>query len=197
MTTIKASVFASGTGSNFDAIMEQHDTLGCEIVLLVCDQPEAPVIQKAEERGINVFIFNPKAYESKEAYEKAILAQLIAHEIDWIFLAGYMRLIGPTILHVYQGQLINIHPSLLPQFPGKNAIHQAMDAGVTKTGVTIHYVDEGMDTGPIIVQEEVSINPDDTIETLQKRIQKVEHQLYPKTIRELMRYKVVQEMETV
>lgn len=186
MTNIQAAVFASGTGSNFDAIMDQHDSLGCNVVLLVCDQPNAPVVEKATNRGVQTYIFDAKTYETKEAYEQQIIHILQELEITWIFLAGYMRIIGKTLLNEYEGQIINIHPSLLPAFPGKDAIGQALNAGVTKTGVTIHYIDEGIDTGPVIAQEELEIQADDTKESLQSKIQAIEHELYPSVIKTLL-----------
>lgn len=186
MTNIQAAIFASGTGSNFEAIMDQHDTLGCNVVLLVCDNPGAPVINKAIKRGIQTFVFDAKTYQTKETYEQEIVKVLQELKITWIFLAGYMRIVGRTLLDEYEGKIINIHPSLLPAFPGKDAIGQALRAGVTKTGVTIHYIDAGIDTGPIITQQELAIQSDDTKETLQTRIQAIEHELYPKVIKSLL-----------
>lgn len=185
MSRVKAAVFASGTGSNFQAMLEERD-LPCEIVLLVCDRPGAAVIEKAKQNQISVYAFQPKRYATKEAYEKELLAVLQQAGIAWIFLAGYMRIIGPCLLHAYQGRIVNIHPSLLPAFPGKDAIRQAFHARVEKTGVTVHFIDEGIDTGPIIAQRVVDIYPTDTIDVLRKRIQKVEHQLYPKVIKQLI-----------
>lgn len=187
MTKVRAAVFASGTGSNFEAIMDQHDNLNCEIALLVCDQPNATVLEKAERLGVPTFIFEPKKYESKEAYEQEIIDQLQAVNITWIFLAGYMRIVGKTLLQAFEGKTINIHPSLLPAFPGVDAIGQAFDAGVKETGVTVHYIDEGIDTGPIIAQESLEVLPEDTKESLQKRIQEIEHKLYPTVIRQLLK----------
>jgi phosphoribosylglycinamide formyltransferase-1 len=186
MTKVRAAVFASGTGSNFQAIMEAHDDLHCEIVLLVCDQPGAIVLEKARKFGVPTFIFDPKAYDSKEAYEQEIVDELQISGVSWIFLAGYMRLVGKTLLQAFEGRTINIHPSLLPAFPGIDAIGQAFDAGVKTTGVTVHYIDEGIDTGPIIAQESLEVLPEDTRETLQKRIQKIEHKLYPEVIKKLI-----------
>lgn len=191
MKQIKTAIFASGTGSNFDAIMDRHDNLGCEVVLLVCDQPKAPVIHKAKNRKIETLIVDAKSFSSRKIYEKKILIRLKELDIDWIFLAGYMRMIGQTLLDVYEGRIVNIHPSLLPEFPGLDAIGQALRAGVRKTGVTIHYIDAGMDTGPIITQEDVQITPEDTLETLQAKIQRVEHKIYPETIKQLMEHSVV------
>ncbi|MBT2600560.1 MULTISPECIES: phosphoribosylglycinamide formyltransferase [unclassified Oceanobacillus] len=187
--TIKAAVFASGTGSNFEAIMEATD-LKCKITLLVCDKPGALVIDKAASYDIPTLVFNPKEYSSKSEYEKMIHRQLQHQGISWIFLAGYMRLIGNTLLDEYESKILNIHPSLLPFFPGKDAIGQAYDAGARETGVSIHFVDAGMDTGPVIAQESVMIEENDTIEKLKERIQKVEHHLYPKVINQVVSNKV-------
>jgi len=184
-TLAKAAIFASGSGSNMQAIIDDAQ-LDCDIVLLVCDQPGAKVIQRAEDHGLESFVCSPKAMESKEAYEQAIIKELQKKEVEWIFLAGYMRLIGPNLLQAFKGKIINIHPSLLPSFKGLHAIEQAMEAGVKVTGVTIHYVDEGMDTGPIIAQEAVTIDSGDTIEDVKEKIHQVEHRLYPQTIQQLI-----------
>lgn len=186
MNTIKASVFASGTGSNFQALIDQSD-LPCEIVLLVCDRPNAPVINKAIEKGIAVHIFNPKNYQSKGEYETEIVNQLKEYEVEWLFLAGYMRLIGPNLLQAYAERILNIHPSLLPDFPGLDAIGQALKAGVSETGITVHYVDSGMDTGPIIMQKAVPVLEEDTNESLAERIHSVEHYLYVQAIKHVIK----------
>lgn len=185
MEKIKAAVFASGSGSNFQVIVDDQD-LPCEIALLVCDQKDAYVIERAKAAGVEVFTFEAKAYPSKQAYEEEIVELLREKEITWIFFAGYMRLAGETLLQAYEGRIVNIHPSLLPAFPGKDAIGQAFRASVPETGVTIHFVDEGMDTGPVIEQTAVPVLPDDTIETLAQRIHQAEHKLYPKVIKELL-----------
>lgn len=181
------SVFASGSGTNFQAIIDaiEEGYLPAAIRLLVCDKPEAKAIERAKAHGIDVFSFSAKEYESKEAFEKDILTELQKRDIEFIALAGYMRLIGPTLLQAYTGKIVNIHPSLLPSFPGKDAIGQAYSAGVKVTGVTIHHVDAGMDTGPIIAQEAVTVDEEDTKDTLTKKIQAVEHRLYPSTLRQL------------
>lgn len=183
----KIAIFASGNGSNFQYIMEAEakKELKIKTSLLVCDHHEAYVLQRAQELGIPIFCFNPKEYEDKKAYEEVILEHLLAEGVEYLILAGYMRLIGPTILREYEGRIINIHPSLLPAFPGKDAIGQALDAKAKETGVTVHYVDEGMDTGPVIAQESVRIYENDTEESLKKRIQIVEHRLYPSVLKEL------------
>lgn len=185
----RLAVFASGTGSNYEAIMQavQQGSLEAEVSLLICDQPNAAVIQKAKHYGTEVFVFERKNYDTKQTFEAAIVQTLQSNQIDWVILAGYMRLIGETILQPYQGRIINIHPSLLPSFPGLDAIGQALEAGVKITGVTIHYVDEGMDTGEIIAQEAVKLEENMTKEELQQAIQRTEHELYPRTIQQLIK----------
>lgn len=184
----KIALFASGSGSNVQAIAEavQAGSVPAEIVLLVCDKPEAFVLERAEKLGIPTFAFSPREYESKEAFETDIVSRLRAAGAEYVFLAGYMRLIGPTLLEAYRNRIVNIHPSLLPAFPGKDAIGQAFDAGVKISGVTVHFVDEGMDTGPIIDQECVRIDSGMTRDDLQKAIQRIEHSLYPNVILNLL-----------
>jgi phosphoribosylglycinamide formyltransferase 1 len=182
------AVFASGNGSNFQAIIDavQNGDLGADLALLICDKPSAYAIERAKKAGIHAFVFNPKDYQNKEDYEKEILCELTKVDADLLVLAGYMRLIGPTLLTEYQGRIVNIHPSLLPAFPGKDAIGQALEAKVKQSGVTIHFVDEGMDTGPIIEQESVTIDESETIESLQRKIQSIEHRLYPAVLKMLL-----------
>lgn len=185
MSKVKAAVFASGTGSNFQAMLQQK-SFKAEIVLLVCDRPDAKVIEIAAKYEIPVCINKPKDFSSKAAYETEVLKQLQSHQVQWIFLAGYMRLIGDTLLAAFPNRIINIHPSLLPAFPGKDAIEQAIRAGAKVTGVTIHFVDAGMDTGPIIAQQSLDMKKGEGLKELTKRIQTIEHCLYPETINELL-----------
>ncbi|MGG3450455.1 phosphoribosylglycinamide formyltransferase [Domibacillus aminovorans] len=184
----KIALFASGSGSNVQAIAEavQAGSVPAEIVLIVCDKPEAFVLERADKLGIPTFAFLPREYESKEAFETDIVSRLRAAGAEYVFLAGYMRLIGPTLLEAYRNRIVNIHPSLLPAFPGKDAIGQAFDAGVKISGVTVHFVDEGMDTGPIIDQECVRVDSGMTRDDLQKAIQRIEHSLYPNVITNLL-----------
>ncbi|ETI70663.1 phosphoribosylglycinamide formyltransferase [Neobacillus vireti] len=182
------AVFASGSGSNFQAILDavQRGELEANISLLVCDKPGAYVTERANEAGIPAFVYCVKDYPSKADYEVEITSLLKSNKVDLIVLAGYMRLIGPTLLKEYEGRIVNIHPSLLPAFPGKDAIGQALAAKANWSGVTIHFVDEGMDTGPIIVQERVRIATEDTKESLQRKIQVSEHKLYPEILQMLL-----------
>lgn len=182
------AVFASGSGSNFQAIVDvvQAGELDANLSLLVCDRPGAICLERAEMAGIPSFVFKAKDYSSKEDYENEILAELKKHQVDFIVLAGYMRLIGSTLLREFEGRIVNIHPSLLPDFPGKDAIGQALVARAKWSGVTIHFVDEGMDTGPIIVQERVRLDKNETRKSLQEKIHKIEHKLYPSILQMLL-----------
>ncbi|GAB1531966.1 MULTISPECIES: phosphoribosylglycinamide formyltransferase [Brevibacillus] len=181
----KLAIFASGSGSNFEAIVQavQDGKLaGIEVALLVCDKPGAKVLERAERLGIDTFVFQPKEYADKAAFEQEIVAQLQKRDISLVVLAGYMRLVGDALLSSYEGKIINLHPSLLPAFPGKDAVGQALAYGVKITGVTVHLVDAGLDTGPIIAQIPVAVQEADTAETLAARIHAVEHELLVKVI---------------
>lgn len=180
----RIAIFASGSGSNFQAIVDaqRRGEIDAEIALLVCDKPQAKVVERAEQAGVKAFTFRPKDYPSREAYEAMLVRVLEEHRIDLIVLAGYMRLITRVLLEPYEGRIINIHPSLLPSFPGVDGIGDAYRYGVKVTGVTVHYVDDGMDTGPIIAQVPVPIEPLETLETLAEKIHAAEHVLYPKVI---------------
>ncbi|WP_059174279.1 phosphoribosylglycinamide formyltransferase [Bacillus sp. FJAT-27445] len=182
------AVFASGNGSNFQAILDAAASgmLEANICMLVCDRPGAFAVERANAAGIETFVFNPKEFAGKEEFEELIARELADASVDWIILAGYMRLIGPVLLSAYGGRIINIHPSLLPNYPGRDAIGQALAAGAAMTGVTVHFVDEGMDTGPVIAQLEVPINTSETSESLQAKIQEVEHRLYPAVLQTLL-----------
>ena len=188
----RLAVFASGNGSNFQSIAEaiKSGKLEAEICLVVCDREDAYVLERAKLENIDSFSFSAKNYSNKTEHESEILEKLRQYEIEFIILAGYMRLIGPTLLQKYSQRIVNIHPSLLPSFPGKDAIGQAFDAGVKETGVTVHYVDDGMDTGPVIAQKAVPILEGDTKDILQKRIQEMEHDLYPSVLQELCHKKL-------
>ncbi|RIW33953.1 phosphoribosylglycinamide formyltransferase [Bacillus salacetis] len=183
----KIAVFASGSGTNFQSIVDSVHSgkLQAKVELLVCDKPDAFVIERAKAAGVATFVFNPKEYKSKPDFEREIAEELRNRGVDFLVLAGYMRLIGNVLLEHFPGRIVNIHPSLLPSFPGKDAIGQAIEAGVKVTGVTVHFVDEGMDTGPIIAQEIVRISPFDNRTTLQQKIQDVEHTIYPETLTHL------------
>lgn len=181
---LRIAVFASGNGSNFQALADavQAGELDATIELLVCDKPQAKVVKRAERADVDTFIFEPKHYASRAAYEAEILQRLTEKQVDLIVLAGYMRIITDTLVAPFYGRMINIHPSLLPAFPGVNAIRQALEYGVKVTGVTVHFVDGGMDTGPIIAQRAVEIEEGATEETVTESIHAVETKLYPQVV---------------
>jgi len=184
----KIAVFASGTGTNFQAIIDEieNGNLIAEIAVLVTDKPDCFAVARARYHNISVFSFMPKNYTSKEEYEKEIAFFLIEKNVSLIVLAGYMRLIGEVLLSAFHNRVINIHPALLPAFPGKNGIQQAYDYGVKIFGVTIHYVDSGIDTGKIIAQECFKIEGTETLPEIEEKIHAIEHQLYPKVIKEIL-----------
>ena len=182
----KIAVFASGNGSNFQAIADavQAGKLKADLALVVTDRPQAFVVERAKKAGIASFAFVPKEYDSKQSYEEMLKEKLQSLGVEWIVLAGYMRLIGPVLLEAYENRIINIHPSVLPAFPGKDAIGQTMASGVETAGVTVHYVDAGMDTGQIIAQQSFAINGRDR-GTVEQEIPAIEHQLYPATLQRI------------
>lgn len=184
----RIAIFASGYGSNARAIMDacRKGNLLAEVVLVVSDKPEAHVHQFAKEYMVPSNTYLPKQYSSKQDFEKAILKKLRHDHIELIVLAGYMRLIGPTLLNAFENRIINIHPSLLPKYKGLDAIQQAMDAGDEETGVTVHFVDAGMDTGKIIAQKKL----DKSIKGLSKEeveqlVHEVEHELYVEVLKRM------------
>lgn len=188
----RIAIFSSGNGSNFEAIVKEWQAGKIEninISLLVTNNPDAYVIERAKKYDINRAVFSPKNFIDKISYESAILELLVKNNIDFIVLAGYMRLIGGTILNSYEGKIINIHPSILPAFKGKDAIQMALDYGVKYTGVSIHWVDKGMDTGKIIAQEVVRVEDVDDYASLAKKIHSIEHILYPRVINKLLNNK--------
>lgn len=180
----RIAVFASGSGSNFQAMLDtaRAGKLGAQIGLLVSDKPQSKAVERARAAGVPVFVFTPKEYESREAYERIVLEELAKAKIDLIVLAGYMRLLTSVLVEPYMGRMINIHPSLLPSFPGKDAAGQAVSHGVRVSGATVHFVDGGMDTGPIIAQRAVDVYPEDSAVELQLRIQEQERLLYPEVV---------------
>ncbi|MBM7632155.1 phosphoribosylglycinamide formyltransferase [Geomicrobium sediminis] len=186
---MRFAIFASGSGSNAARILQAVQSGDLEGVpqFVFSDRKDAGVLFKVEQYNVTAYQFSPKEYESKEEYEEALLKLLKEHRVEWVVLAGYMRLIGDVLLRHYEGRMVNIHPSLLPSYPGLDAIGQAIDDGATKSGVTIHYVDRGMDTGPIIAQQSLSIERGETKEQLTTRIQQLEHQLYPKTLQRVFK----------
>ena len=176
----KIAVFASGNGSNFQVIAEQFP-----VEFAFSDHRDAYVLERADNLGVKSYAFELREFDSKAAYEQAIVDLLEAQQIDLVCLAGYMKIVGPTLLSAYEGRIINIHPAYLPEFPGAHGIEDAWQVGVSESGVTIHWVDSGVDTGKIIQQVRVPRLADDTIESFEERIHAAEYQLYPQVLESL------------
>ncbi len=185
---VRIAVFASGAGTNFRRLCEAAqagELSGGRIALLVSDQPGSGAVAYARESGYAVFTMTHREAGGRAAWEELALGALRAAGVDLVVLAGYMRLVGAGLLEPYAGRMINVHPSLLPQFPGLHAVRQALAAGVATTGVTVHQVDAGLDSGSVIVQESLPILAGDTEETLLRRLHAVEHRLLPQVVRSL------------
>jgi phosphoribosylglycinamide formyltransferase-1 len=179
------AVFASGRGTNFAAIIRavKKGIIKANLTLLVCDNPKALALGKAKRAGVKIALVKREDFATKEDFEVKIIGHLEENKIDLIVLAGFMRILGPELVQKYNGRILNIHPALLPSFKGTQGIKDAFDYGVKVTGVTVHFVDEAMDHGPIILQAPVKIEEGDTLESLEAKIHKLEHKLYPQAIR--------------
>lgn len=178
------AVLISGRGSNFSAIVRASRAADANFAvrLAVSDRAAAVGLKKAARLGIPALHVAPAAFADKAAYERALCALLEREHIDLVCLAGYMRLIGPVLLDRYPGRILNIHPALLPSFPGLDAQRQALDHGVKVSGCTVHFVDAGTDSGPIVAQQAVAVRPGDDEDSLSRRILRQEHRLYPRAI---------------
>jgi phosphoribosylglycinamide formyltransferase-1 len=181
----RIAVLASGRGSNLQAIIDAVESgtiQNAAVTLVVSDRKNAYALERARRKSILTAYFNPRMFISREEYDRELVAYLEEQQIDLVVLAGFMRLLTPYFVLAFQNRILNIHPSLLPAFPGMNGVADALAWGVKVTGCTVHFVDEGLDTGPIILQEALPVARDDTAETLHQRIHALEHRLYPQAI---------------
>jgi len=178
-------VLASGRGSNFQALLEaqKRGEFTGRLVVLISDKPDAGALSIAKENGVKAVAISPRDFPSREAHEEAVVRALEENGAGLVCLAGYMRIVSAPLLKKYRGKILNIHPALLPSFPGLHGQRQALLAGVKVSGATVHFVDEGCDTGPIIVQAAVPVEESDTEETLSARILREEHRIYPLAVR--------------
>ncbi len=185
MGALRIGVLASGSGSNFQAILDAIDggMLAARVVLLITDNPSAYAIERAKNRGIEHVVLRPSQYASRDDFSRGIADHLRSVHAELVVLAGFMRIVGKPLIDAFPGRIMNIHPALLPSFPGLHGQKQALDYGVKISGCTVHFVDEGMDTGPIIIQAAVPVYHDDTEATLAERILVMEHRIYPEAIR--------------
>lgn len=180
-------MFASGNGSNFEALAAADDALGGRIVALLCDRADAPVLERARRRGIEALTPPAGRLRTRLEDEQAWLALLRERHIDVVLLAGFMRRLHGTLLAPFAGRMLNLHPSLLPSFPGLDAIGQAFRHGVRVTGCTVHVVEDALDAGPVVAQSAVEVRDDDTLDSLTARVHAAEHALYPAAVRRFLR----------
>ncbi len=178
-------VLVSGRGSNLQAILDaiNADRLTAKIGVVISDNPEANALRRVAGMDIPTAVVERKKYGSKQEFEAAIIEQLDLHHVELVLLAGFMRILSPQFINRFPMRIMNIHPALLPSFPGLDAQEQAIRYGVKVSGATVHFVDEGMDSGPIILQEAVPVEDDDTVTTLAERILHLEHRLYVRAVR--------------
>ena len=188
----RIAVFCSGEGTNLEAILEaiRKKRLKATVGLVVSDRSRAFALTRAKRAGIETVVVRPRDYPSRKRYEGALLKTLKARRIEVVVLAGFMRILSPMFVRAYRHRILNIHPALLPSFRGMNAVQDALTHGVRLTGVTVHLVNEKVDTGPIVLQEAVAVKPEDTEKTLHERIQRVEHRLYPKALALVLQQKL-------
>ncbi len=181
---MKFAVLVSGNGTNLQAIIDavKKKKIRAQLALVICDNPQAYALQRARKAKIKLVFINPQAFADRKSYDREMVKYLKQEKIDFIVLAGFMRILSEEFVRKYQGKILNVHPSLLPAFRGGRAIADAFEYGVKVTGVTVHFVDALVDHGTVVLQQAVAVKPNDTLSTLEKRIHKVEHKIYPRAI---------------
>jgi phosphoribosylglycinamide formyltransferase-1 len=181
---INLGILISGRGSNLQAIIEavERGDIAAKVAVVISNNADAYGLERAKKHNIPAIVVDAKAFENKDKYEEEIVSLLEKHKVDLVCLAGYMKIVGPVLLGKYKGKMLNIHPALLPAFPGLHVQKKALDYGVKVAGCTVHFVDEGCDTGPIIVQKVVPVEEGDTEDSLSARILEEEHKAYPEAI---------------
>ena len=192
LNVFKLAVLVSGRGSNLQAIIDSIDQeeLDAHLSIVISNTKDAMALKRAEKHGIKTIFIDPSTYLNSKEYDKALVLKLKEFSIDLICLAGYMRILGEEVIQTFEKKIINIHPSLLPAFPGLNAQKQAINHGVKFSGCTVHFVDSGVDSGPIILQTVVPVYDNDDEKSLSKRILEQEHYLYPKAIKMIQENKI-------
>jgi phosphoribosylglycinamide formyltransferase-1 len=186
--TLRVAVLASGRGSNLQAIIDaiETGTVHAQIVAVISNKKEAPALERARRHGLSSFFIDPKPYagrpDSREAYDRELLEMLRRHDVELVLLAGYMKIVTSILVEAYANRMMNIHPSLLPSFPGLDVQKMAIEWGCKLAGCTVHFVTEGVDEGPIILQAAVPILDGDTPDTLAARILEQEHKIYPRAV---------------
>ncbi|MDP3790557.1 MAG: phosphoribosylglycinamide formyltransferase [Candidatus Omnitrophota bacterium] len=179
------AVLCSGSGTNLQAIIDNVKSgyIPAKIAFVLSDKPDAFALERAKKSGVETTVLNPKDYKTREEFDKEIIKNLKKQDVGLVVLAGFMRLLSPYFIKEYKNRIVNIHPALLPSFKGTHGIKDALDYGVKVTGVTVHFVDEHLDNGPIILQRAVEVKKDDTEETLLERVHGEEHKIYPEAVK--------------
>lgn len=192
---MKLGVLISGSGTNLQAILDAvaEGRLDAEVRLVLSNRPKAGGLERARRAGVPALCISHKRFQTREAFEEAMVSALLEHGVEWVALAGFMRVLTSTLLRAFPGRVVNIHPALLPAFPGVDAQRQALEYGVKFSGCTVHFVDEGVDTGPIIGQAVVPVLEGDDVEALRARILEQEHRLYPQVLQLLAEGRVLRE----
>ena len=187
MGTLELGVLVSGNGSNLQAILDAiaAGSLDARVRLVLSNRAEARALERAQQANVPTLVVSHKDHPSREAFDRVLIDALGAHGVRWVVLAGFMRILTPSFLAAFQGRVLNIHPSLLPAFPGVNAIQQALAHGVKVTGCTVHWVEQGVDSGPIIAQRAVPVLPGDDERSLAERMHAAEHGLYVQALSDL------------
>jgi len=181
----RVAFLVSGSGTNMENLIKriQAGEIPADPAIVISNKPSVKALEKAAALGVKTVVIDHKAYAERESFDRALSECLEKHKIDVIVLAGFMRVLTEGFVKKYHGRLINIHPALLPKFPGAHAIKDAWDAKVKETGVTVHFVDAGVDTGPVILQRKVAVLANDTLEALEARLHQVEHEIYPQALK--------------
>lgn len=185
-------MLASGEGTNVQALLDDP-VVGPWVALVVSDREDARALERARVRGVEAAFVDPKAHADRAGFDRALLELLRRAEIEMVALAGFMRIVGPDLVRSFEGRMLNVHPALLPAFPGASSVADALAWGVKVTGVTVHLVDEEVDHGPIVFQEALPVLPDDDWDALEARVHEVEHRLFPAAIRALAEGRVIVE----
>ena len=182
--TFRVGVLASGAGSNLQALLDKvHGRDGIEIVCVGSNKPDAQALARAQAAGVETRVFPAQDYENRDARDAALADWLDEREVELVVLAGFMEILSPALIARFRGRIVNVHPSLLPAFPGLRSIEQALDYGAKVTGVTVHFVEEGVDSGPIIMQEAFALPYHRDIEAVETRVHEIEHELLPRVVR--------------
>lgn len=194
--TARVAVLASGGGTNLQALLDDPE-VGPSLVLALSDRADAGALERARGRSIEAMHVEPARFRDRAAFDAAVLQILREREIDLVALAGFMRILGPEVVGAFRGRMLNVHPALLPAFPGTQAVADALAWGVKVTGVTVHFVDEQVDHGPVVFQEAIEVLPDDDWHALEARVHEVEHRLFPAAVKALADGRLVVEGRNV